>query len=321
MSSAISITSLPGTYFDENGWRENSPSRVYQAFGKVGWQNDKTDFDLSYTYADTSLFGNGATPVSMLDYDYESSYTPDSTANLLSFVNLTATQFLADKLLLSGNVYYRHLITNAVNGNTNDSYLDGDYGGPPLDCTAPGASLAALTYCHAGTECDLATRAKHQRRRAAAHRFRRTCSAGRTRPPSARTYTDSDDSFSQAYQYGGLTPDRVLIYTVSPYNNETVISLSGENKIYGTYFTDTLSPSKLLHFTLSVRYNRSTETLERLQHRYGYRRFRQRLQRADHAFGRPHLQPRQSRLRLHCDADRYPDFLRRITTRRAARRP
>src|SRR5271156_5298090 len=115
-----------GTYFDENGWRENSPSRGYQVFGKVGWQNDKTDFDLSYTYADTSLYGNGATPVSMLDYDYESSYTPDYTANLMSFVNLTGTQFLADKLLLSGNVFYRHLITNAVNGNTNDSYL-GDY--------------------------------------------------------------------------------------------------------------------------------------------------------------------------------------------------
>src|SRR6202050_3756267 len=139
-----------GTYFDESGWRENSPSRVYQGFGKVGWQNDKTDFDLSYTYADTSLFGNGATPISMLDYDYESSYTPDYTANLMSFVNLTGTQFLTDKLLLSGNVFYRHLITNAVNGNTNDSYLDDDYGGPPLDCTAPGASLAALTYCTPG---------------------------------------------------------------------------------------------------------------------------------------------------------------------------
>jgi outer membrane receptor protein involved in Fe transport len=74
-------------------------------------------------------------------------------------------------------------------------------------------------------------------------------------------FTNSDDSFAQAYQYGGLTADRMLIYTVSPYNNETVISLSGRNKIYGTYFTDTLSPNKLLHVTLSVRYNQSIETL------------------------------------------------------------
>ena len=63
-------------------------------------------------------------------------------------------------------------------------------------------------------------------------------------------FTDSDDSFSQAYQYGGLTPDRLLIYTASPFNNETVISLSGENKIYGTYFTDTLSPEQTAAFHL-----------------------------------------------------------------------
>ena len=36
---------------------------------------------------------------------------------------------------------------------------------------------------------------------------------------------------------------------------------SGSNKIFGIYLTDTLSPSKLLHFTASVRYNSNTETL------------------------------------------------------------
>jgi outer membrane receptor protein involved in Fe transport len=248
------------TYFDETGWRENSPSRVYQAFGKVGWQNDKTDFDLSYTYADTSLYGNGATPMSLLDYDYEASYTPDYTANLMSFVNLTATQFLTDKLLLSGNVFYRRLMTNAVNGNTNDSYLDDGYAGPPLDCAAPGASLAALTYCTPGQN-------------ATSQLLQSTKGLGAQVTDSQEVlgwanqatlgadFTDSDDSFSQRYQYGGLTADRLLVYTSSPYNNETVISLSGQNKIYGAYFTDTLSPNKLLHFTSSVRYNQSTETL------------------------------------------------------------
>jgi outer membrane receptor protein involved in Fe transport len=249
-----------GTYFDETGWRENSRSRVYQAFGKAGWQNDKTDFDLSYTYADTSLYGNGATPMSMLDYDYESSYTPDYTANLMSFVNITGTQFLTDKLLLSGNVYYRHLITNAVNGNTNDSYLDDDYGGPPLDCTAPGASLAALTYCTPGQN---ATSRLVQNTKGVALQLTdsQDLLGWANQAVLGADFTSSDDSFAQAYQYGGLTADRLLIYTVSPYNNETVIALSGQNKIYGTYFTDTLSPNKLLHMTLSVRYNQSIETL------------------------------------------------------------
>jgi outer membrane receptor protein involved in Fe transport len=251
---------LSGNYFDETGWRDNSPSRVYQVFGKAGWQNDKTDVDLSYTYADTSLYGNGATPQSMLDFRREASYTPDFTANLLSFVNLTGTQFLTDKVLLSGNVYYRHLSTGAANGNTNDGYLDDDYPGPPFDCTASPVSRADLTYCAPGQN-------------ATSRLLQRTKGFGLQLTDShdvfgwsnqaifGADYNDSDDAFSQAYQFGQLTPGRQLIYEASPFNDETVISLTGGNKIYGAYLTDTLSPGKLLHLTLSVRYNRNTETL------------------------------------------------------------
>jgi outer membrane receptor protein involved in Fe transport len=251
---------LSGNYFDETGWRDNSPSRVYQGFGKVGWQNDKTDIDLSYTYADTSLYGNGATPTSMLDFRRQASYTPDFTANLLSFVNLTGTQFLTDKLLLSGNVYYRHLVTGAINGNINDSYLDGDYAGPPIDCTGAPANRADLTYCAPGQN---ATSRLLQRTKGFG--FQLTDSQDvlgwANQAIVGMDYEDSDDTFTQAYQFGQLTPDRLLIYEQTPFNDETIISLTGSNKIYGAYLTDTLSPSKLMHFTLSARYNRNTETL------------------------------------------------------------
>jgi outer membrane receptor protein involved in Fe transport len=248
-----------GNYFDENGWRDISPTRVYQGFGKVGWQNETTDVDLSYTYAQTSLYGNGATPESMLDFRREASYTPDFTANHMSFANLTGTQFLTDKLLLAGNVYYRHLTTSAVNGNINDSYL-GDFDGPAIDCGDPTVSRAALTYCSPGQF-------------ASSQLLQRTKGAGLQVTDSqdvfgwvnqaivGADYTQSQDSFAQEYQFGPLAPNRLLIYEPSPFNNETVISLSGTNKIYGAYFTDTLSPNKLLHFTLSVRYNRNIETL------------------------------------------------------------
>ena len=248
-----------GNYFDETGWRDNSPSRVYQGFGKVGWQNEKTDLDLSYTYADTSLWGNGATPESMLDYRREASYTPDYTANLLSFVNLTGTQFLADKLLLSGNAYFRRLSTDVINGNVNDSYL-GDFTGPPFDCAASSSSLGALTYCSPGQN---ATSSLLQRTKGLGVQLTdsQDLLGWANQAIVGADYSDSDDTFSEAYQYGGLTANRHLIYEPSPFNDETVISLTGSNKIYGDYLTDTLSPSKLLHFTASVRYNRNTETL------------------------------------------------------------
>ena len=251
---------VSGEYFDENGWRDFSPTRVVQGFGKVGWQNENSDLDLSYTYADTSLYGNGAVPENMLDVRRAASYTPDYTRNLLSFANLTGTQFLTQRLLLSGDLYYRRLSTGASNGNVNDSYLSSSYGGPPFDCSASAVSLAQLSYCEPG-------------QRASSRVVQRTFGLGLQLTAShelfgssnqailGADYSDADDSFVQAYQYGGLTPARLLIYAPSAFNNPTVISLGGGNRIYGVYATDTFSPGKLLHFTLSARYNRSRETL------------------------------------------------------------
>lgn len=251
---------LSGGYFDENGWRDFSPSRVVQGFGKVGWQNENTDLDLSYTYADTSLYGDGAVPENMLDFRREVSYTPDYTQNRLSFANLTGTQFLSRKLLLSGNVYYRRLSTGAGNGNVNDSYLESSYSGPPLDCSAPAASLAALSYCQPGQN---ATSRVVQRSYGIGLQLTdsRDLFGRSNQAIVGADYSDANDTFVQAYQYGGLTPERLLVYAASAFNDPTVISLTGSNRIYGIYATDSFSPAKLLHFTLSVRYNRNRETL------------------------------------------------------------
>jgi outer membrane receptor protein involved in Fe transport len=251
---------LAGSYFDEVGWRDLSPTRVYQGFGKVGWQNDETDIDLSYTYADTNLFGNGATPVSLLDYRRQASYTPDFTQNILNFVNLAATQFLADRLLLSGNVYYRRLVTGSSNANINGSYLEGNPG-PPADCSAPLTNRAAIAYCSPGQNA-----VSQLTQRTAGFGVQLTDSQDvfgmKNQAVAGADYDDSQDTYAQAFQYGSLAPDHSLVYLGSPLNDETVISLSGSNKILGAYLTDTLSPSKLLHFTASARYNRNTETLD-----------------------------------------------------------
>jgi outer membrane receptor protein involved in Fe transport len=249
-----------GNYFDETGWRDLSTTKVYQGFSKVGWQNETTDIDLSYTYADTKLFGNGATPLSMLAFRRAASYTPDYTQNLLNFVNLTGTQFLTDRLLLSANVYYRHLATGAINANINDSYLANDYTGPPLDCAVPGASRAGLAFCTPGQN---ATSSLVQRTTGFGVQLTdsQDIFGWKNQAILGADYDDSQDSFAQTFQYGTLAPNRTLIYDISPLNDETIISLSGSNKIFGVYLTDTLSPSKLLHFTTSIRYNRNTETL------------------------------------------------------------
>src|SRR5581483_846735 len=122
---------------------------VRQLFGKLGWQDDKSDVDLSYTWADTRLVGNGTTPESLLAVRREAIFSaPDATGNHLNFANLTATRFLAGHLLLSGNAYYRQLQTRTINGSTN-----GDYSGGPSgvsdDCSGA-ASLDDFAACAAG---------------------------------------------------------------------------------------------------------------------------------------------------------------------------
>ncbi len=251
---------VTGNYFDETGWRDISSTRVWQGFGKVGWQNDKTDIDLSYTYADTSAYGDGATPLSLLYFRREQTYTPDFTRNLLNFVNLTGTQFLTEHLLLSGNAYYRNLITGTHNGNINDNYLDDAYAGPPIDCSAAATTPAELAFC---APSQSATSRLVQR--TAGFGVQLTDSQDvfgwKNQAILGADYDDSQDTYAQTFQYGMLAPNHLPIYEVNPFNNETVISLSGSNKIFGLYLTDTLSPSQLLHITASFRYNNSTETL------------------------------------------------------------
>ncbi len=249
-----------GTYFNETGWRELSPTRVWQGFGKIGWQTDTTDLDLSYTYADTSLYGNGATPLSMLAYRREQSYTPDFTADLMHFVNLTGTQALSDQLLLSGNVFYRRLVTGSNNGSNNDNYLDGDYPGPPIDCSVTAADRAALAYCS-----NAASQVSRLVQRTYGFGLQLTESADlfgwKNQGIVGADYSDAANSFAQIFQYGSFAPDHQLIYDPNPFNDQTVISLDGSNRIFGLYVTDTLSPSPLLHINVSARYNSNTERL------------------------------------------------------------
>ena len=251
---------VTGSYFYETGWRDISTSQVYQVFGKVGYQTAETDLHLGYTYADTDLFGNGAIPQSMYGYLKEQSYTPDITQNLLHFVNLTGTQSLGGRLLLSGNAYYRRLITGSNNGSDNDNYLNGDYPGPPIDCSASFTSTASLAYCAnaAGEVSRLA-----QRSSGAGLQLTGTDDLlGKANQfILGAAYTDSQNAFAQSFLYGFFDERHLLDYVQSAFNGPTSISVRGGDKIFGIYLTDTFSPSAYFHLNVAARYNRSTETV------------------------------------------------------------
>jgi len=112
-------------YFNEDGWRQASPSEVIQLFSKVGWRDARTRISLTASLANSDLIGNGLQEQRFLQRDYSSVYTiPDQTQNNSTFFNLAATREINESFSFSGNAYYRHINTTTLNGDINDDSLD-----------------------------------------------------------------------------------------------------------------------------------------------------------------------------------------------------
>jgi len=121
-----------GHFEDDAGWADHNPSRVKQFFGKVGYQDEVTDFDVSTTLADNTLQGTQTLPLSMLGNPKQAYTYPDINQNRLTFVTAKGSRFLNDSLLLGGNAYYRLYRTSNISSNVNNDYgqIDQDTGLP-----------------------------------------------------------------------------------------------------------------------------------------------------------------------------------------------
>jgi outer membrane receptor protein involved in Fe transport len=254
---------LAANYFDEDGWRDLSPSKVKQLFGKAGWEDEQSDFDLSYAWADNSLIGNGAAPESLLAVHESAVYTiPDFTNNKLNFVTATGSHFLRSDLLLSADAYYRHLVTRTNNGDLNDdNYLSDDYSGPDIDCDAPYTARVDVAYCANGI--NRASTATQKIWGFGAQLTESHDMLGfKNQLVAGVSYDHSTVDYGQNFQYATLTDQRTTLPIIDPANDvETVTAVGGTGKAFGVYASDTFSPNSLLHITGALRYNRITETL------------------------------------------------------------
>lgn len=106
-------------YFDEEGWRDASPSNSLNLFGALSYRNDTTtSLDLNINYADNDLIGNGAIPIELANQDYAAIFTsPDQTLNKMIFVQAQGEHWLNDLMQVSGNAFYRRNETDTFNGD------------------------------------------------------------------------------------------------------------------------------------------------------------------------------------------------------------
>ena len=135
---------LGATRFNEAGWRTESESGITQAVLDLGYRRRRVDAGASFTYADSSLNGNGPAPVELLAADRSAVFTfPDTTENRLAFWQGRVNILLSQGWSLQANGFYRDLDRQTLNGDEADfSVCDDDVlpRGAPTNtlCAGPG---------------------------------------------------------------------------------------------------------------------------------------------------------------------------------------
>jgi outer membrane receptor protein involved in Fe transport len=228
-----------GTWFNEDGWRDYSPSDVKQLFAKLGQRTQRFDWDLSITVADTDLIGNGLVPQSFLDQRRESIFThPDQTRHQLTMPVFSASYFLTDSSRLSGTLYYRGVRTRTLNGDTNDDFEDGTN-----DLAAGGTGLNIGTAVDNRTATDLD---------GYGGALQWSVNTGNHQVALGATADFSTAKFQQSAQLGVFDPTRLVLET-DPEELEN--ALEGRTRAGSLFATDTWSLRPDLHLTLSGRFN------------------------------------------------------------------
>jgi outer membrane receptor protein involved in Fe transport len=242
---------IAGNYFDEDGWRDASPSKVKQIFSKLGWQNETSRLELSYTGADNNMIGNGLVQEELIeDFGRKTINTsPDQTKNTLSFFNLNGSHFINDATQLTANTYYRQSKRSTLNGDINDDFIsNGNVGlcvplanGNVAEDNCSGALNTSNTKQKGyGFNAQLA--------------FNQPIMNKQNQFIVGGSYDESKVKFGQATEMGVVNAAR-SVDGIGVENDEAEVNLHGKTKSYGLFATDTLSLNNFVHLTLSGRYN------------------------------------------------------------------
>jgi len=285
-----------GNWFAERGWRDASPSRAFQAFGKLRWRGTSTSVSLSGSHADTDLNGNGLQEMRLLAADRASVYSqPDTTRNRAWLANLSAEHRFSDRLSVAGTLFWRRIDTDTLNGDINDDALGENVYQPNA---AERAALAAAGYsgfplagetqantpfpkwrCIANILLDsepnekcngLENRSKDRQREWGASgelTWEGPLAGARSRTTLGLGYIRSVVDFAQQSQFGYLTPDRGVAIVAGPgtfadgsQDSENAfdarVDLNGRTTTFSAYGLESLTIGKLT-VDLSARYDRT----------------------------------------------------------------
>ena len=276
---------LSGNLFREDGWRDFSPSDVRQLFGNIGWKQDATALNLSLTFADNELLGNGALPIQLLEKRRNAVFThPDMTANNMLLANLRSSHALSDNMMLASTVYYRRNHIKTFNGDDTDFEPCEDPENAGFLCIEEGTEEERVRD-QFGNDISLNGYGSDDEDEETEidddddeSRFNATNNTSQTRQDGygatlqttftnplinrenqfiAGTSFDSGGAlFNSETELAGLTPDRGTIGS-GIFESESFVDVEVAVQNIGIYATNTFSITPQLGLTLSGRYNRT----------------------------------------------------------------
>ena len=107
-----------GQRFDEDGWRDLSPSRAEIVYGNVDWRDGGRSLTLEHHRGDSELTGNGLSPSGLLARERAAVFTaPDITENHARMWSLRGGLSLAEGASVVGKLHVRDNDTSSFNGD------------------------------------------------------------------------------------------------------------------------------------------------------------------------------------------------------------
>ncbi len=252
-------------HFEEDGWRDFSPTKADQAFGTLSWRGDKGSLDLTLGGNDNNMKGNGAAPIQLQQLNRAAVFThPDQTTTRMFFSELAGSYDLTDDVEVSGNAYFRQNRIRTFNGdnsNFDDCTLDDNAG---LLCQQPGANEQVVTDIN-GSNVNSVDAVKGATNNTSQTQMR---SRGGTLQTAfaqdlfkhknnltvgtsydyAETHFASDTELGSLTNTRGTTQSGVLV-------NENRVRLHADTSTSGVFLTDSFSITDDLTATIAGRYN------------------------------------------------------------------
>lgn len=259
---------LASDFSEEQGWRDESRSRVLRAFGKLSFvPDDATQLDLSLSAADNRLRGNGAAPLELLDAEgRDAVFTyPDETQPDALFANLGASRVLAGGTRLSGTLYLRRNRTQTFNGDGTEfgaceDPSNVDALGQPLLCEAEDGEEEVVENTlgedvTASADNDSATQNRSSTRQITKGlSVQADHDLGAHRLSAGLSFDTGDIRFDSSTELARLTDKRGTVGS-GVFVEESIVDVNASNDGLGVYLMDRWRSRERLELTAAARWN------------------------------------------------------------------